>query len=263
MITAHAATMQYPVPKRYREYLFHPLRPPRRVQALSEVDLQIDNGACVALVGPNGAGKTTLLKLLGGLLYPTTGSVRIDGLDTVEHNLSARRKVGLVINEDRSFYWRLTGIENLEFFGTLDNLHGSELRERTAVLLKLVGLAAAGDKRVSDYSSGMRQRLAIARGLLVDPEVLLLDEPTRSLDPLGAREIRRLISGEIHAERTRTIVVATNQLADVSDLCDRLLMIHHGSIVRSSQVTQSTEQEITELYQQTMHPLGGNLEESA
>ena len=252
MINVEAVNMQYPIPKRYREYLLHPLRPLRRVEALNRVDLEIDDGDCVALVGPNGAGKTTLLKLLGGLLYPTRGVVKIDGLDTVRHNLSARRKVGLVINEERSFYWRLTGAENLEFFGVLDNLRGSSLRDRIAALLELVGLASAADKRVSGYSSGMRQRLAIARGLLADPEVLLLDEPTRSLDPLGADEIRRLIAGKIHTEKKRTLVVATNQLVDVVDLCTRLLVIHRGGIVSSTRVAKNTAEEITELYRQAV-----------
>ena len=212
MISAEAVTMQYPIPKRLREYLFHPFRPLRRVEALSEVNVQIEEHDCVALVGPNGAGKTTLLKLLGGLLYPTFGSVKVSGVDTTLDNLAARRRVGLVINEERSFYWRLTGIENLEFFGVLDNIRGQELKRRIASLLDLVGLTKAGDKRVSDYSSGMRQRLAIARGLMANPEVLLLDEPTRSLDPLGAQAIRRLISGEVHAEKPRVLVVTTIRL---------------------------------------------------
>lgn len=253
MISVEDATMRYPVPKRWREYLLHPLRPAPRVMALEDVNVEIERGDSVALVGPNGAGKTTLLKLLGGLLYPTEGSVLIDGYDTVHHNLLARQKVGLVINEDRSFYWRLSGAQNLQFFGVLEDLFGEALHERIAEVLELVGLGHAGEKRVSDYSSGMRQRLAIARGLLADPEVLLLDEPTRSLDPVGARDIRRLISDGLHAQGgIRILVVTTNQIADVIGLCDRILVIHSNGIARAMRVEGRSETEITELYQQTV-----------
>ena len=174
MISLREATMMYPVPKRYREYLMHPFRSRRRVLALARIGLDIQMGDCLGLLGPNGAGKTTLLKLIGGLLYPTSGVVLIDGFDTAKKNSYARRKISFVINEERSFYWRLTAVQNLEFFGVLDNLSGDTLKRRIASLLEIVGLENAGAKRVSDYSSGMKQRLAIARAMLADPDVLLL-----------------------------------------------------------------------------------------
>jgi len=249
MISVEKATMLYPIPKRYREILLHPLRPARRVLALHEADVQIAEGDCVALVGPNGAGKTTLLKMIGGLLYPSHGRVLIDGIDTTADNLNARRKVGMVINEDRSFYWRLTGAQNLEFFGVLENLSGDLLHERIATLPALVGLGKAGhEKRVSDYSSGMRQRLAIARGLLADPEVLLLDEPTKSLDLVGASDIRQLISSEIRGEKKRALVVATNQLADVTGLCDYLFVVSSGRVVTRLDTVGTSEGQIAEHY---------------
>lgn len=229
MIEVHRASMSYPVTRRYREYLLHPFRPRSRADALHDIELRVDPGTRLALVGPNGAGKTSLLKMIGGLLYPTTGGVRIAGIDTVDDNAEVRRRVGLVVNEERSFYWRLTGAQNLEFFGVLENLHGKPLRRRIVELLEMVGLAAAGDRRVSDYSSGMKQRLAIARGLLSDPRVLLLDEPTRSLDILGSVEIRQLIAEQLSGH-DRTLVVATNRIEDVLDLCDRLVIIRRGRI---------------------------------
>jgi ABC-2 type transport system ATP-binding protein len=251
MISVENATMRYPIPKRYREHLLHPFRPARRVLALYEANVKIADGDCVALVGPNGAGKTTLLKMIGGLLYPSHGQVLIDGVDTIEDNLNARLKVGMVINEDRSFYWRLTGAQNLEFFGVLENLSGDPLQERIATLLTLVGLSKAGyEKRVSDYSSGMRQRLAIARGLLADPEVLLLDEPTKSLDLIGASDIRQLISDKIRGEKKRALVVATNQLADVTGLCDYLFIVSSGRVVTRLNTAGTNEEQIAERYRE-------------
>jgi len=252
VISVQNVTMAYPVPKRYREYLVHPLRPPRRIVALESLSLDVATGRCAALLGPNGVGKTTLLKLIGGLLYPSKGRVRVAGIDTTSHNLHARMRVGFVINDDRSFYWRLTGAENLEFFGALDNLQGVALRQRVAGLLEQVGLGQAGGRRVSDYSSGMRQRLAIARGLLADPEVLLLDEPTRSLDPLGADAIRELIAEEIHRERRRTMVLATNELGDVSALCDEVSVLRGGRITGAMRVDGAAETEIARFYRAHM-----------
>ena len=248
MIALRHVTMRYPVPKRYRDWLLHPLRPPHRVLALEGVDLEIGSGESVGVLGPNGAGKTTLLKLVGGLLYPTEGRVAIDGLDTSEHNLNARRNVGYVINEERSFYWRLTGVQNLEFFGILDNLSGEPLRERIEHLLALVGLAGAGHKRVSDYSSGMKQRLAIARGLLADPRVLLLDEPTKSLDLLGAAEIRELIGTELRGAGRCTLVVTTNHVGDVSELCERLCIVHGGRLSGDRDIARADDREIADFY---------------
>lgn len=239
MIRAENVTMQYPVPKRYREYLLRPFRKPDGCVALDNVTFEVEKGDCLGLLGANGAGKTTLLKLLGGLIYPTQGSIHINGYDTKKHNLEARQSVGYVLNEDRSFYWRLTAIENLEFFGTLDNLWGEGLRKRIAELMTLVGLKDAGEKRVSDYSSGMRQRLAIARGLLSDPEVLLLDEPTKSLDPIGAQEIRDLISKEIGSKQRKTLVIATHQLAEAEALCNRVCVMSAGQVMAIKEIQQS------------------------
>jgi len=230
MISLHNVTMNYPVPKRYREYLFHPFRKNGTVTAISNVSLIITKGDCVGLLGPNGAGKTTLLKLIGGLLYPTKGSVVVNGCDTQKNNLQARKTVGFVLNEDRSFYWRLTAIQNLEFFGALNDMHGKYLQERIETLLKLVGLKNVGNTRVSDYSSGMRQRLAIARGLLANPAILILDEPTKALDPLGAENLRNLISKNICCEQEKTLILATHQIEEACILCNKIGIVSNGCI---------------------------------
>lgn len=229
--------MRYPVAKRYRDYLRLPFKR-RYFSALHDVSLTIRKGECVGMLGSNGAGKTTLLKLIGGLLYPFTGTVSVDGRDARTENQKVREKVGFVMNEERSFYWRLTGGQNLEFFGALNNLWGRQRRRRIERLLRLAGLWDVRDVRVSNYSCGMRQRLAIARGLLADPDVLILDEPTKSLDPIGAEELRRLISGEIRSRRKKTLIVATHQIQEAETLCDRVCILVKGRLVACSPVPE-------------------------
>ena len=149
LISVRDVTMRFPITKRYREWVLTPLRPRRVFTALMHATLDVQRGDRVAVMGPNGAGKTTLLKLIGGLLFPTEGEVSVTGFNTVHENAAARRSVGFVFNEERSFFWRLTGTENLQFFGALDNVTGERLRERIGYLLRLVGLEAAADKVVS------------------------------------------------------------------------------------------------------------------
>lgn len=247
MIQLQNVTMRYPVPKRYRNYLLHPFKK-ETVIALQDVNWCFKRGETVALLGPNGAGKTTLLKLIGGLLYPSEGSVKIDGHDTIFHNAIARQLVGYVLNEERSFYWRLTGAQNLEFFGALDNLFGRALKKRIEEMMELVGLKDAGNKRVSDYSSGMKQRLAIARGLLADPEVLLLDEPTKSLDPVGADDLRRLILEDIHSDGERSLVIATHQIEEAKMICDRIFIMKNARIIAERNTEKMDTNGIKELY---------------
>src|SRR5580704_16009751 len=148
LILARDVTMQFPVTKRYRELLLHPTEPRRMVTALKSVSLQVEKGERIALLGPNGTGKTTLLKLVGGLLLPTKGEIVVNGYDTLRHNDAARKSVGFVLNEERSFFWRLTAIQNLEFFAALDNLSGADLRRRIDELIDVVGLAHSAGKPV-------------------------------------------------------------------------------------------------------------------
>jgi len=227
-ILAEGVTMRYRAPKRYREYLVSPFSS-RRYTALSDVALELPESGSLAVLGPNGSGKTTLLRLIGGLLYPTAGTIRVRGHSFVG---GGRRPfcVGIVLNEERSFYWRLTGRQNLEFFGCLDNLFGKEVQRRCSRVLEHVGLARAADERVSDYSSGMRQRLAIARGLLADPEVLILDEPTKSVDPVGAVELRRVIRHWLAARRA-TLALATHNMAEAQELATHVCVLGKGKVL--------------------------------
>ncbi len=192
-VCLNSVSMRFVVPRTLSSYALRPFQSAACVQALRDVRMTVRAGERIALFGVNGAGKTTVLKLISGLILPSSGEVLIRGRSTGRHDHKVRRDVGYVINEERSFYWRLTGSQNLEFIAGLDNLTGSRARDCIRELLRQVGLAQAADRRVADYSAGMKQRLAIARGLLTAPNILLLDEPTRSLDPLGVISIHELL----------------------------------------------------------------------
>jgi ABC-2 type transport system ATP-binding protein len=198
--------------------------------ALSGATIEIHEGDRVAVMGPNGAGKTTLLKLIGGLLLPTKGDIVVNEFSTIHHNAAARKSVGFVLNEERSFFWRLTAVQNLEFFGALDNLWGADLRNRIRELISLVGLEDAADKPIAAYSSGMKQRLALARGLIAEPGVLILDEPTRALDPVACDEIVDLILSRIHRDSRKTLLIATHRLEEAVQICNKVLVIDRGRV---------------------------------
>ncbi len=230
MITAENIYMHYPVPKKYIEYITKPFKQDK-FTALHGLNFKIETGDRIAFLGTNGAGKTTFLKIIGGLLYPTSGNLNVNGHDTTKENLKARKNVGFVLNEERSFYWRLSGKQNLEFFGTLDNLHGDELQYKVQELIRLVGLEDAQNKLFAGYSSGMKQRLAIARGLLSDPDILILDEPTRTLDPISAEDISHIISDRIHSKKGRTLLIATHSLTEAQALCNKACIMKKGRIL--------------------------------
>jgi ABC-2 type transport system ATP-binding protein len=230
IISVRNVTMRFPIPKRYRELVLHPLRPRRVSTALTSINIDVEKGDRIAVLGPNGAGKTTLLKLIGGLLLPTEGDIVVNGFDTLHHNNAARRSVGFVLNEERSFFWRLNAIENLEFFGALDNLWGAHLHARIDELIRLVGLESAAEKPISDYSSGMKQRLALARGLIAEPEVLILDEPTRALDPVACEVLIDLILERVYRNAQKTLLIATHRLEEAMKLCNKVMVIDHGRI---------------------------------
>jgi ABC-2 type transport system ATP-binding protein len=198
------------------------------VEALRDVSLTVQPGEVLCLMGPNGAGKSTLLRILAGLLVPTRGTARVANLDVASPDSDYRRRVSFIVGEERSFYWPLSGRRNLAFFGALHGYSPAEVRARAASLLLRVGLADAADRAFSSYSRGMRQRLALARGLLGEPEVLLLDEPTLGLDPLGARELRLFLRNDVIRAGGRTAVVGTNDPLEARALGDRVLFLSEG-----------------------------------
>jgi ABC-2 type transport system ATP-binding protein len=206
--------------------------------ALQAVSLEVSAGSIVGLLGPNGAGKTTLLKILAGLILPTAGTARVGGWDTRADERKVKGALGLMTSDERSFYWRLTGRQNLRFFGSLHGLHGRTLEERIRYLLHRLELEEPADKPFGDYSSGMKQRLAMARALLHDPPVLLLDEPTRSLDPISAKHLRRFIADELHGREGKALLLATHNLPEAEQLCERVAVLSGGRILAAGRAEE-------------------------
>lgn len=192
---------------------------------LDGIDLAVPAGTVLAVLGANGAGKSTLLRIIGTTLLPDSGSVRVDGVDVVAQPREVRRRLGLVLGEDRSWYYRLTGRQNLEFFAALYGV--ARPAPRIEELLARVGLDAAGDRPVSDYSTGMRARLGLARGLLHEPVALLLDEPTRSIDPLATRDFGGLVRA---TAGDQAVIFATHDLHEAASVADRVAVLGGGRL---------------------------------
>jgi len=182
------------------------------------------------LIGRNGAGKTTLTKIVATLVQPTTGSVSVRGNDSVEHDELVRREIGLATAEERSFYWRLTSEQNLLFFARLHGLSDRFAKQRIKDLFAKLELDEVARRRFGELSTGNKQRLAVARAMLSSPPVLLLDEPTRSLDPLAAARMREMISALAQQDPPVTILLTSHNLAEVETLCARVAVISRGSI---------------------------------
>lgn len=201
-------------------------------EVLKGINLEVLQGEVLGVLGPNGAGKTTLLEILSTLLLPTSGEATICGFDVVREAGQVRKVVSYCPSASESFYPRLTGMRNLEFFALLNNLSPREASRRIQTLLDLVGLDGGSDFAFQRYSEGMKQRLALARALLTEPEVLLLDEPTRSLDPVLQEEIRKFLRERVVAKLGKTVLLVTHSLLEAEQVCDRLAILHRGEIVR-------------------------------
>jgi ABC-2 type transport system ATP-binding protein len=201
----------------------------KSIEAVRGIDFAVPEGELFGLLGPNGAGKTTTIKMLITLLIPTGGKARVLGLDVVEHAREVRKKIGYVFGGERGVYERLSGYDNLRYFAELYGVPPREQKKRIGELLELVGLNGREHERAEGYSRGMKQRLHVARGLLHDPPVVFLDEPTIGLDPVGARELRATISALVEAGKT--VLLTTHYMFEADALCDRIAVISHGKIV--------------------------------
>ena len=219
----------YPVPfRRLRAFFRRPVKDP--VEALRDVSFEVQTGEIFGLIGRNGAGKTTLTKIVATLVQPTTGSVAVHNHDSVRDDEHVRRQVGLATAEERSFYWRLTSEQNLMFFARLHGLSDRVAKQRIADLFAKLELDEVARRRFGEMSTGNKQRLAVARAMLATPPVLLLDEPTRSLDPLAAARMRDLIRSLAKQDPPVTILLTSHNLAEVETLCARVAIISRGRI---------------------------------
>jgi ABC-2 type transport system ATP-binding protein len=204
--------------------------------ALSGVSLSVRAGEVHALLGPNGAGKTTLVRILTGLLAPTHGTVRVLGLDASKSPRELRKRVGFVPSGDRSLYLRVSGLENLAFFARLHGFSKKRAFSRALEVLENVGLRDAANVQAALYSHGMQKRLAVARALLVDPAVLIVDEATHDLDPDGAQRVRGLIADA--ASRGAAVVWTTQRIEEIRGFCPAVTLIHEGTVRFSGSVAQ-------------------------
>jgi ABC-2 type transport system ATP-binding protein len=218
------------------------LRSPMRrefTEVLQGIDLSIPRGGIYSLLGPNGAGKTTLLKSLAGLLLPNAGQITVDGVELGGDPAGLRERVSLAVCDERSFYWRISARENLRFFASLNGHRGKDRGERVLECLDLVGLADFADRRYMELSSGMRQKLALARGLLLDPSILMMDEPTRSLDPEATLRIHEVVRKILAQDPKRIVLYSTHDLAEAESISSHVIILRNGRIVTQKSLAKS------------------------
>ncbi|WP_369148941.1 ATP-binding cassette domain-containing protein [Streptomyces sp. R44] len=204
-------------------------------RSVDRLDLCVARGELFGLLGPNGAGKTTTAKMLMTTLLPTSGTARVLGHDVVKDTALVRRRIGVILGGDLGLYPRLSGRDNLLLFADLYGIPYREQKRRVPELLDMVGLAGSERKRVETYSRGMRQRLHIARGLIHDPDVVILDEPSNGIDPVGARELRTLVRERVRDGRT--VMLTTHYMFEAEELCDRVAVLRSGRKIAEGRPT--------------------------
>ncbi len=229
MIEVDGLTKHFVLPRGWRAAARAPLARERRT-ALDAVTFAVRAGEIFGVLGQNGAGKTTLFKLLSTLLRADAGRAVIAGIDVARDPRAVRGMLAAVLANERSLYWRLDARENLRLYATLHGLSAAETTREIARVLTVTALDGRSTQQVGTYSTGMRQRLLIARALLGRPRLLLLDEPTRGLDPLSAREFRTFVRQTLVAQEGCTVVLASHDAEDIWDLCDRVAILHHGRL---------------------------------
>lgn len=198
------------------------------VEAVKGISFDVEFGELFGLVGPNGAGKTTTIKMLTTLLTPTSGTAKVLGFDIVKNVVEIRRRIGIIFGGERGLYYRVSGRENLRYFADLYGVPLSKRERRLSELLEMVGLSDRADDKVESYSRGMKQRLHIAKGLVNDPELIFMDEPTIGLDPQAARDTRAMIKQLVR--KGKTILLTTHYMFEADELCHRIGVISNGEI---------------------------------
>ncbi|HLE14440.1 MAG TPA: ABC transporter ATP-binding protein [Anaerolineales bacterium] len=212
---------------RQRKGLFKSFR--STVEALKGVTLEVRPGEIFGLLGPNGAGKTTLIKILTTLLLPSSGEAWVNGFHVQRQENQVRASVGCMLMGERGLYWKLTGRENLEYFGALYHLSPQDRRQRALEILERIQLGEIADRTVETYSSGQKMKLAFGKALINDAPLLVLDEPTNTLDVPSASELRAVVR-DLHAQG-KTIIYTTHIMSEAETLCDRVAIIDHGQLL--------------------------------
>lgn len=207
--------------------------------ALNGLNLKIKKNSFTGLLGPNGAGKSTTLKILTHLISATSGSAFLDGVDVTVDPKKALSRVGTVI-ETPEFYGYLTPRETMKYVGELIGMPREKIADQTEVILEKVKMTQWGDKKLSTFSKGMRQRIAIGQALMNDPRIIILDEPTSGLDPRGMAEMREILKNLRNESKDLTIVMSSHILPEVQDLCDRIAMINHGNLLMDGDISKFT-----------------------
>lgn len=223
------------------------LKKPKEIQALKSVSFEINKGEIVGLLGPNGAGKTTILKIIASLVLPNSGEIDIAG-HPIKDSLAIRKKVGLVNTNDRSFFWRLSGQENLKFYGHLSNLYGRKLAYEVERVADLVGMSSKKHQPYATYSSGERQRIGIARAMLGNPEILLMDEATSNLDPLASKAIITFTKNSLAHELNKTVIWCTHNLPEAEKICNRVAYLNEGKILDIKPMTPNHDADTSYIY---------------
>jgi ABC-2 type transport system ATP-binding protein len=231
IVSIENLTKSFHLGKILRRLVKHGARRNAHPDVLRGINLEIREGEILGLLGPNGAGKTTLVEILATLLLPTSGRAVVCGNDVVSDAAEVRKVVSYCASTTENFYPRLSVIRNLEFFAILNDLPPREAREKIQLTLEHLGLEEKGGVPFQHYSDGMKQRLALARALLKEPRLVLLDEPTRSLDPISQGEIRKLIRGLLIERLGKTVLLVTHSLIEAELVCDRLAILHRGRII--------------------------------
>jgi ABC-2 type transport system ATP-binding protein len=207
-------------------------RKTQSVNALDNLNLTIKKGEIFGLLGPNGAGKTTLVKVLCTLLPPDEGTAKVNGFDVIKQQMRVKESIGTLFSVgERGFFWRLSGYSNLEFFAAINNVPRKGRHERIMEVLQLVGLEEKAFVVFQKYSGGMKRKLALARALLPDPPILLLDEPTTGLDVTSSHTIRNFIKNDLGKKHGKTVLYTTHYIEEVSQMCDRVGIMNRGRIV--------------------------------
>jgi ABC-2 type transport system ATP-binding protein len=202
------------------------------VNALDNLNLTVKKGELFGLLGPNGAGKTTLVKILCTLLPPDGGTATVNGFDVAKQQMLVKQSIGTIFSVgERGFFWRLSGYSNLEFFAAINNVPRSGRKQRIMEVLELMGLQEKAFDVFQKYSGGMKRKLALARALLADPPILLLDEPTTGLDVTSSRNIRDFIKNDLSKKHGKTVLYTTHYIEEVSQICDRVGIMNKGKII--------------------------------